>query len=115
MAGTALAPLLSNLYLKELDDMAAGLGAPYARYSDDIVVLVPPGTYWMGSPEGEQGRNPWEVDFDAEAAHRVSVRRPFYLGKHGPFTERVPLTNFDPYAITQCILKLRAELQSLPT
>ena len=43
MAGTPLAPLLATLYLRELDDEVAGAGATYARYSDDIVALAPPG------------------------------------------------------------------------
>lgn len=42
MAGTPLAPLLATLYLHELDREVAGTGATYARYSDDIVALVPP-------------------------------------------------------------------------
>ncbi|HVL06162.1 MAG TPA: reverse transcriptase domain-containing protein [Acidimicrobiales bacterium] len=44
MAGTPLAPLLATLYLRELDEEVAGAGATYARYSDDIVALVPPAT-----------------------------------------------------------------------
>ncbi len=43
MAGTPLAPLLATLYLREIDGEVAGAGATYARYSDDIVALVPPG------------------------------------------------------------------------
>lgn len=43
MAGTPLAPLLATLYLRELDGEVAGAGATYARYSDDIVALAPPG------------------------------------------------------------------------
>lgn len=42
MAGTPLAPLLATLYLREIDEEVAGAGATYARYSDDIVALVPP-------------------------------------------------------------------------
>ena len=42
MAGTPLAPLLATLYLREIDAEVAGAGATYARYSDDIVALVPP-------------------------------------------------------------------------
>lgn len=43
MAGTPLAPLLATLYLRDLDHEVAATGATYARYSDDIVVLAPPG------------------------------------------------------------------------
>jgi hypothetical protein len=42
MAGSALAPLLSNLALAGLDDHFAGLGVTYARYSDDIAVFDDP-------------------------------------------------------------------------
>jgi formylglycine-generating enzyme required for sulfatase activity len=45
------------------------------------VVLIPPGTFRMGSPADEKDRNPWEKAFDAEAAHPVILTRPFYLGK----------------------------------
>jgi formylglycine-generating enzyme required for sulfatase activity len=38
-------------------------------------VLVPPGKFLMGSPEGEQGRDPDEVQ------HEVTLTEPFYLGK----------------------------------
>jgi hypothetical protein len=40
MAGTPLAPLLSNLYLRPLDDEIAATGVTYSRYSDDIIALV---------------------------------------------------------------------------
>lgn len=43
MAGTPLGPLLSTLYLADLDAEVAGTGATYARYSDDVVVLAPQG------------------------------------------------------------------------
>jgi hypothetical protein len=39
MAGTPLAPLLSNLYLKPLDDVFMKEGITYARYSDDIILF----------------------------------------------------------------------------
>ena len=41
MAGTPLACFYANLYLKELDEAFAGLGLPYARYSDDIIFFAP--------------------------------------------------------------------------
>jgi serine/threonine-protein kinase len=47
-----------------------------------VVVLIPPGTFRMGSPPDESDRNPLEMNFDAEAAHRVTLTRPFYLGKY---------------------------------
>ena len=45
------------------------------------VVLIPPGSFRMGSPGEEPARNGWETGFDAEASHRVTLTRPFYLGK----------------------------------
>ncbi|MFO0929626.1 MAG: SUMF1/EgtB/PvdO family nonheme iron enzyme [Gemmataceae bacterium] len=39
------------------------------------LALVPPGVFWMGSPEGAQ-----EVDADEFPQHRVAITRPFYLG-----------------------------------
>ncbi len=40
MAGSALSCLLSNLYLKDLDDHFQAAGLTYARYSDDIVLFA---------------------------------------------------------------------------
>ena len=39
MAGTPLAPLLSNLYLRSLDDAFDKARIPFLRYADDIVVF----------------------------------------------------------------------------
>jgi hypothetical protein len=39
MAGTPLAPLLSNLYLRPLDDAFDEAQVPFLRYADDIVVF----------------------------------------------------------------------------
>jgi RNA-directed DNA polymerase len=39
MAGTPLAPLLSNLYLRSLDDAVEQAGVPFLRYADDMVVF----------------------------------------------------------------------------
>jgi RNA-directed DNA polymerase len=39
MAGTPLAPLLSNLYLRPLDDAFEQAGVPFLRYADDMVVF----------------------------------------------------------------------------
>jgi formylglycine-generating enzyme required for sulfatase activity len=39
-------------------------------------VLVPPGKFLMGSPQGEAGRS------DDEVQHEVTLTRPFYLGKY---------------------------------
>jgi retron-type reverse transcriptase len=42
MAGTPLAPMLSNLYLSRLDAAFEASGVPYIRYADDIVVFAEP-------------------------------------------------------------------------
>src|SRR5205814_6174301 len=42
MAGTPLAPVLSNFYLRGLDAAFEQSQVPYVRYADDIVVLAPP-------------------------------------------------------------------------
>jgi hypothetical protein len=42
MAGTPLAPVLSNLYLRALDAEFATSGTTYGRYSDDIVAFAAP-------------------------------------------------------------------------
>jgi len=41
MAGTPLAPMLSNLYLRGLDACFESSGLPYLRYADDVVVFTP--------------------------------------------------------------------------
>ncbi|MEA4889413.1 MAG: reverse transcriptase domain-containing protein [Clostridiaceae bacterium] len=40
--GTPLAPILANFYLAGLDRYYQDSGYPYARYSDDIILFVPP-------------------------------------------------------------------------
>ncbi len=42
MAGTPLAPLLTNLYLRDIDEAIAATGVASARYSDDILALGTP-------------------------------------------------------------------------
>jgi uncharacterized protein (TIGR02996 family) len=44
-------------------------------------VLIPPGTFWMGSPDTEEGRYA-----DESPLHEVAITRPFYLGVH-PVTQ----------------------------
>ena len=39
MAGTPLAPLLSNLYLRPLDDAFEQAGLPFLRYADDMIIF----------------------------------------------------------------------------
>jgi hypothetical protein len=45
----------------------------------------------------------------------TKVRRyDFYIGKHGPFTERVPLDNFADSEIQTRVARLKAHIQNLP-
>jgi sulfatase modifying factor 1 len=53
--------------VEEEDEIAPGVKMTF--------VLVPPGKFLMGSPEGEQGRSA------NESQHEVTLTRPFYLGK----------------------------------
>ncbi len=39
MAGTSIAPFLSNLYLKDIDEHFVNQGVTYARYSDDLIIF----------------------------------------------------------------------------
>jgi formylglycine-generating enzyme required for sulfatase activity len=56
-------------------------------------VLVPPGTFTMGSPAPETGRK------DDERQHKVTLTRGFYLGKHevtvGQFRRFVEATGYE--------------------
>ena len=51
--------------VEEEDEIAPGVGMKF--------VLVPPGKFLMGSPEGERERSKNEVQ------HEVELTRPFYL------------------------------------
>jgi uncharacterized protein (TIGR02996 family) len=45
------------------------------------LALIPAGSFWMGSPSGEEGRHS-----DEHPRHRVEITRPFYLGVY-PVTQ----------------------------
>src|SRR5262249_37934952 len=57
------------------------------------LVLIPKGTFNMGSPKGEEVRAPFDED-----AHEVAITRPFYLGKYevtkGEFAAFVRATGY---------------------
>jgi formylglycine-generating enzyme required for sulfatase activity len=55
---------------------AVKLPAEFTNRLGITFVLVPPGTFRMGSPDDEPGRK------DDEKLHEVTLTRPFYLGKH---------------------------------
>ena len=54
--------------VEEEDEIAPGVTMAF--------VLVPPGRFLMGSPEGETDRS------KDETLHEVTITQPFYLGKH---------------------------------
>jgi len=62
-------------YQKEYAE-AAGLPLSFRDPLGMTFVLVPPGSFLIGSPESEPGRSPGERQV------RVTLTRPFYLGKH---------------------------------
>lgn len=41
-------------------------------------------------------------------------RYDFFIGKHGPFTERVPLDTFTDSEIQTRVARLKAHIQNLP-
>lgn len=52
------------------------------KATEFAMVLIPPGLFWMGSPESEKGRD------DDETLHRVVVSKSFWIGKY-PVTQGV--------------------------
>src|SRR3990167_1033413 len=54
--------------------------SPGARFRDceqcPEMVVIPPGSFQMGSPEGEHGRSA-----DEGPVHEVTFRRPFAIGR----------------------------------
>src|SRR5262249_44811790 len=81
---TGLSGLTAPDRVKELQKAwAAYLGVP-AEQKVDLgkgvtleLVLIPPGKFYMGSPEGEQGRLPIEGP-----QHTATLGAAFYLGKY---------------------------------
>ncbi len=52
---------------------AGGAAAVVAHAHGIVMVEIPAGTFWMGSPEGEEGRH------EDEVRHRVVLERPFLM------------------------------------
>ena len=76
------------------ENWAKYLGIP-AKYKNSIgmeFALIPPGSFLMGSPEGEEGR------VDNEVQHRVTLTKGFYLGVHevtkGQFAQFMKATGY---------------------
>ncbi len=66
---------------KYQQDYAKWSGLPITLTNDlgMAFVLIPPGTFLMGSPDNERGHNSGGFD---ETQHTVTLTRPFYLSKH---------------------------------
>lgn len=61
------------------------------------------------------GRIRQESRFDQTGAESVAVIVPFYIGKHGPFTERFTLAEYeDGMSVRNRIDRMRQALQTLP-
>jgi formylglycine-generating enzyme required for sulfatase activity len=58
----------------------ANLPAELTNFCGMTFVLVPPGTFWMGSADDEPGR--YSDGYDEGPRHQVTITRPFYLGTH---------------------------------
>jgi len=56
-----------------------------------------------------------EYDFDRDGTPVPSKLVPFFIGKHGPFTERIPATSDWALELARRVAALKAALQSLPT
>lgn len=65
----------ASRYQKEFAEQAR-LPLEFVNDLGMAFVLVPPGSFRMGSPADEPGRG------EDEAVHEVTISRPFYLGKH---------------------------------
>ena len=75
ISGIVAASLAVALFAARL--VAPGPADFYIEPMTGMVLLaVTPGSFVMGSPEREAGRN------DDEVAHRVTLSRLFYIGKH---------------------------------
>lgn len=77
---------------------AVAIGFP-VEFTNDLgmtFVLIPPGTFLMGSPDDEPDRNPG--GYDEGPRHQVTLTKPFYLGKHeityGQFERFVAATKY---------------------
>lgn len=73
----------------------AGLPVEFTNSLGMTFVLVPPGTFVMGSPADEPGHNSGGYD---ESSHQVTLTQPFYLCKHettvGQFRRFVEATKY---------------------
>lgn len=90
-------PFDAAMARKYQKDYAAWLDVP-VEFTNSLgmpFVLVPPGTFLMGSPENEPGHNSGGYD---EKQHQVTLTRPFYLCKHetttGQFRRFVEATKY---------------------
>ncbi len=111
MAGTPLSAFYANLYLKDLDRRFAELGAPYARYSDDIIVFA--------ETEAEMRRRAEEIrSFLAEEGLSVNpAKENFYAPGDGwtflGFCYKDGVTDIAPATVAKLKAKMRRKARAL--
>ena len=123
VAGVVVASLAVALFAARL--VAPGPADFYIEPGTGMVLLaIRPGSFMMGSPESEPGRN------DDEALHRVTISRLFYIGKHevtqAEWTkvmgsnpshfgncERCPVEGVDFYQVNTFLSRLNAGTTSM--
>ena len=111
MAGTPLSAFYANLYLKDLDKRFAELGAPYARYSDDIIVFA--------ETEAEVRRLAEEIrSFLAEEGLSVNpAKENFYAPGDGwtflGFCYKDGVTDIAPATVAKLKAKMRRKARAL--
>jgi formylglycine-generating enzyme required for sulfatase activity len=123
VAGVVVASLAVALFAARL--VAPGPADFYIEPGTGMVLIaIRPGSFMMGSPESEPGRN------DDEALHRVTISRLFYIGKHevtqAEWTkvmgsnpshfgncERCPVEGVDFYQVNTFLSRLNAGTTSM--
>ena len=71
--GPTCTPCAEGAMCDRDDDCVDGTACSNGNCAQIGAVYVPPGTFWMGSPEDEDGRS------DVETRHQVTLTRPFAL------------------------------------
>jgi formylglycine-generating enzyme required for sulfatase activity len=123
VAGVVVASLAVALFAARL--VAPGPADFYIEpVTGMVLIAIRPGSFMMGSPESEPGRN------DDEVLHRVTISRLFYIGKHevtqAEWTkvmgsnpshfgncERCPVEGVDFYQVNDFLSRLNAGTTSM--
>jgi formylglycine-generating enzyme required for sulfatase activity len=68
---------------KQMTPAQLALGDPFVNSVGMLLVPIPAGTFMMGSPETEKGREPLSkyspVTIGSEQLHKVTITKPFYM------------------------------------